>query len=238
MRSFCVKSLRRIVLFTLVPAFILVLSSVHAVHASFNVKEDAFSISNAPGYCFAMAAFSKWYYLNRQSQAPLRRTLTKQTQTRIAKELQEFYSKNLIKIQADYCNRNNGNQSSSFRRFLVGLTAGEPRIVLLMNKSSSGAVLHAVLAYAWLPEGNILKIYDPNYIHEERYLELDKQIYTSLDITYHAICFPEALEYHPGLLTKMEYLNAYHGTARRTSAGPVADPEYRRASATPMVSDR
>lgn len=238
MVSFYAKSLRRIILFSVVLAIGLVISSGHAVHASFNVKEDGFSISNAPGYCFAMAAFSKWFYLNRQSQSPLRRTLNKQTQTRIAKELQEFYSKNLIKIQADYCNRNHGNQSSSFRRFLVGLTAGEPRIVLLMNKSSSGAVLHAVLAYAWLPDGNILKIYDPNYINEERYLELDKQTYTSLDITYHAICFPEALEYHPGLLTKMEYLNAYHSSARRTSAGPVADPEYRRASAPSMVIDR
>lgn len=238
MRCFYGKSLPGIFLFVMFQVLIFILSIANNAQASFNVKEDGFSISNAPGYCFAMAAFSKWYYLNKNTQSPLRKTLNKQIQTKIAKDLQEFYSKNLIKIQADYCNRNNGNRSSSFRRFLVGLTAGEPRIVLLMNKSTTGAVLHAVLAYAWIPEGNILKIYDPNYIHEERYLELDKQAYTSLDITYHAICFPEALEYHPGLLTKMEYLYAYHGTAKQAYAGPVADPEYRRASAPSTLSER
>lgn len=225
-------------LFTAILCALLHSGASRDVYASFNIKEDGFSISNAPGYCFAMAAFSKWYYLNRQMEAPLRRMLNKQTQTRIAKELQDFYSKNLIKIQADYCNRNHGNNSTSFRRFVVGLTAGEPRIVLLMNKSSTGAVLHAVLAYAWLPERNLVKVYDPNYIHEERYLELDKTSYTSLDITYHAICFPEALEYHPGLQTKMEYLYAYHAGPRRAAVGPIADPEYRRASAQPSSAGR
>lgn len=237
MRSLYAKSLGRVVLLCAILGLVLHLSVSQNVYASFNIKEDGFSISNAPGYCFAMAAFSKWYYLNKQTETPLRKTLNKQTQTRIAKELQEFYSKNLIKIQADYCNRNHGNQSSSFRRFVVGLSAGEPRIVLLMNKSSAGAVLHAVLAYAWIPERNVLKIYDPNYIQEERYLELDKSIYTSLDITYHAICFPEALEYHPGLITKMEYLYAYHAGSRRTAAGPTADPVFRRASARPVSTD-
>lgn len=238
MNRFYAKSHRRIFLSSGVLAIILHLSVSQVAFASFNVKEDAFSISNAPGYCFAMAAFSKWYYLNKQSEAPLRKTLNKQTQTRIAKELQEFYSKNLIKVQADNCNRNHGEQSSSFRKFALGLSAGEPRIVLLMNKGSSGAVLHAVLAYAWIPDRNILKIYDPNYIHEERYLELDKNTYTSLDITYHAICFPEVLEYHPGLITKMEYLYAYHTGTRRASAGPIANPEYRRASARIVSTDR
>ncbi len=238
MRSFYRKSLSGIFLLSVFFAIVLSLLFVPQADATFNITEDGFSISNAPGYCFAMAAFSKWYYLNRQQEAPLRKTLNKQTQTRIARELQDFYSKNLIKIQADYCNRNHGSQSTSFRRFIVGLTTGEPRIVLLMNKSAAGAVLHAVLAYAWIPERNTLKIYDPNYINEERYLELDKQTYTSLDITYHAVCFPEALEYHPGLLTKMEYLYANHGTTKRASLGPVADPEYRRASAPPRISNR
>lgn len=237
MRSFWSKSLCRVAFVSAILGFFLYFPVSQTAYASFNIKEDGFSISNAPGYCFAMAAFSKWYYLNRHPEAPLRKTLNKQIQTRIAKELQEFYSKNLIKIQAEYCNRYHGNQSSSFRRFVVGLTAGEPRIVLLMNKSSTGAVLHAVLAYAWIPERNVLKIYDPNYIQEERYLDLEKNSYTSLDITYHAICFPEALEYHPGLITKMEYLYAYHAGPRRAAAGPVAEPEYRRASAPILIND-
>ncbi len=238
MGSFLVKSVSRIVFYLIALCILLYPSIVTNAQASFNIREDGFSISNAPGYCFAMAAFSKWYYLNKQTEAPLRKNLNKQIQTRIAKELQEFYSRNLIQIQADYCNKNHGSRSNSFRRFVVGLTAGEPRIVLLMNKSANGAVLHAVLAYAWIPDKNILKVYDPNYIHEERYLDLDKNSYTSLDITYHAICFPEALEYHPGLISKMEHLYAYHSGPRRTAVGPVAKPEFRKASAQPDLTEK
>jgi len=178
--------------------------------ASFCVAEDAFSISNAPGYCFAMSAFSRWYYLRHQDGPPLRKVVDKKLQERIARELQQYYSKNLINIQADYCNRFHGNQTESFQRFLAGVVAGEPRIVLLMNKGPRGAVLHAVLAYEWAPEQNILKIYDPNYTKNERFIDLERKEYTSLDVTYNAICFPEILHYHPGLIKKMELLYAMH----------------------------
>jgi hypothetical protein len=174
--------------------------------ATFCVSEDAFSISNAPGYCFAMSAFSRWYYLRHQGEPPLRKVMGKKLQERIARELQHYYSKHLINIQADYCNRFHGNQTESFQRFLAGIVAGEPRIVLLMNKGPRGAVLHAVLAYEWVPEQNILKIYDPNYTRGERFIDLERKEYTSLDVTYNAICFPEILHHHPGLLRKMELL--------------------------------
>ena len=117
-------------------------------YAAFNLREDAFSISNAPGWCFAMAAFSRWYYLTRHDVPPLRYMLNKSSQRRIAKELQRFYSRNLVKIQADYCNQGPEYRRASFRRFLEGLIAGEPRIVLLMSRTHKGIVLHAVLAYA------------------------------------------------------------------------------------------
>ena len=174
--------------------------------ATFCVSEDAFSISNAPGYCFAMSAFSRWYYLRQQGEPPLRRVVDKKLQGRIARELQHYYSKNLISIQADYCNRFHGNQTESFQRFLAGIVAGEPRIVLLMNKGPRGAVLHAVLAYEWVPEQDIIKIYDPNYTKGERFIDLERKEYTSLDVTYNAICFPEILHDHPGLLKRMELL--------------------------------
>ncbi|MGC8907024.1 MAG: hypothetical protein ACP5M0_06230 [Desulfomonilaceae bacterium] len=194
--------------------------------ASFRIHEDSFSISNAPGYCFAMVAFARWYYLSRHGELPLRKALSPAAQQRIARELQEFYSQNLIKLQADYCNVHHANPSESFRRFLVGLLSGEPQIVLLMNKGSKGAVLHAVLAYEWLPERNMLKVYDPNYTREERFIDLDKKWYTSLDITYNAICFPEVLNAHPALVRRMEYLyNRYATTAGdRRLAGPVSRP--------------
>jgi len=177
---------------------------------SFCVSDDAFSISNAPGYCFAMAAFSRWYYLTHQGEPPLRKILDKRGQQQIARELQEFYSKNLISLQADYCNKYHGNQTDSFRRFAAGLVMGEPRIVLLMNKGPRGAVLHAVLAYEWHPQEHILKIYDPNYCNEERFLDLERREYTSLDITYNAICFPEVLHNHNALVRKMQSLYAFH----------------------------
>ncbi len=108
----------------------------------------------------------------------------------------------------------------------MGLLSGEPQIVLLMNKGSKGAVLHAVLAYEWLPERNMLKVYDPNYTREERFIDLDKKSYTSLDITYDAICFPEVLNAHPALVRRMEYLyNRYATTTGdRRLAGPVSRP--------------
>ncbi len=196
------------------------------VDASFRIKEDSFSISNAPGYCFAMVAFARWYYLSRQGEPPLRKALSPAAQLRIARELQDFYSQNLIKLQADYCNIHHANPSESFRRFLLGLLSGEPQIVLLMNRGDKGAVLHAVLAYEWLPEHNVLKVYDPNYTKEERYIDLDKKWYTSLDITYNAICFPEVLNAHPALVRRMEYL--YNRYANRVGdqrlAGPVVRP--------------
>lgn len=200
----------------------------------FSVKADTFSISNAPGYCFAMAAFSRWYYLNHQTEAPLRKVMHRRAQQRVARELQEFYSKNLIKVQADYCNRYQSNQLESFHRFVTGIMSGEPRIVLLMNKGLRGAVLHAVLAYEWSPEKNLLKVYDPNYNTEERLVDLDKGEYTSLDITYNSICFPEVLHNHELLVKKMEDLYSAHISRRPVYAGggPVADPQFRKASAS------
>ncbi len=188
-----------------------------SAHASFDVRKDAFSISNAPGWCFAMAAFSRWYYLTRQDSPPLRSVLDKRCQQRIASELQSFYSKNLIKIQADYCNQYIHNQSQCFRRFVTGLVSGEPRIVLLMNKGPTGAVLHAVLAYAWVPERDLIKIYDPNYSNRERVIDLAKKEYTSLDITYNAICFPEVFHNHSGLVNKMRQLHEVFA-ARKANA--------------------
>lgn len=186
--------------------------------AGFSVERDAFTISNAPGYCFAMTAFSRWYYLTNPAAPPLRTAIDEKTQECIAKELQQFYSKNLIGIQADYCNRYHGDQTESFRRFLAGVIMGEPRLVLLMKKGRQGAILHAVLAYEWIPEGNILKIYDPNYNDVERVIELDKKEYTSLDVTYHAICFPEVLHGHEGLVRKMQALYGAHVLKRSAAA--------------------
>lgn len=190
---------------------------------SFRIKEDSFSISNAPGYCFAMVAFARWYYLSRQDEPPLRKAISPAAQLRIAKELQDFYSQNLIKLQADYCNIHHANPTESFRRFLLGLLNGEPQIVLLMNRGSNGAVLHAVLAYEWLPERNVLKVYDPNYTKEERFIDLDKKWYTSLDITYNAICFPEVLNSHPALVRQMQHLYSRYASkiGDRRLAGPV-----------------
>jgi hypothetical protein len=183
--------------------------------ASFKVSRDAFSISNAPGYCFAMAAFSRWYYLTHQGEPPLRQALSKKTQRQIARELQKFYSKNLIGVQAEYCNEYHQNQGESFRHFAMGLLKGEPRIVLLMNKGPRGAILHAVLAYAYLPDRDIVKIYDPNYTKQPRIIDLKKRRYTSLDITYNSICFPEVLEEHPSLIAEMQTLYALHVEQRR-----------------------
>ncbi|MDQ7782969.1 MAG: hypothetical protein RDU20_08830 [Desulfomonilaceae bacterium] len=193
-------------------------------HASFDVSRDAFSISNSPGWCFAMTAFARWYYLTRQDAPPLRKVLDKRSQQRIASELQGYYSKNLIKIQADYCNQYVRNQNEYFRRFVTGLVCGEPRIVLLMNKGPRGAVLHAVLAYAWIPEENSIKVYDPNYNNSERVIDLEKKEYTSLDITYNAICFPEVFHDHAALVSKMKQLHATFaaGSARTASATPVS----------------
>lgn len=177
-----------------------------SAEGTFCLNEDAFSISNAPGYCFAMSAFARWYYLMHQGDPPLRKLLDKRVQERIARELQAYYSKNLIQVQAEYCNRTHGNQSESFQRCVAGLVTGDPRIVLLMNKGPRGAVLHAVLAYEWMADQSLLKVYDPNYPNKERFIDLERQEYTSLDITYHAICFPEVLHNHDGLIHKMQTL--------------------------------
>ena len=189
-----------------------VLSADKSVHArtSFDVKRDGFSISNAPGYCFAMAAFSRWYYLNNKGNPPLRSALSRRIQRKIAKTLQNFYSSQLVGIQAKYCNQCSSDPTESFRRFIIGLMMGEPRIVLLMNRSSRGVVLHAVLAYQWMPEQKLIKIYDPNYQNDERYIDLENRQYTSLDITYNAICFPEVLDENPALIRKMESLYYIH----------------------------
>jgi len=177
-----------------------------------------------------MAAFSRWYYLTHQDEAPLRKVLNKKVQQYIARELQEFYSRNLIKVQADYCNKNHKNPRESLRSLLTGLVSGEPRIVLLMNRGPRGAVLHAVLAYGWIAEQNLLRIYDPNYCNQERFIDLEKEQYTSLDITYNALCFPEVLDNHPVLARKMEKLFASCLVPpARSPAGPVADPHQRRA---------
>lgn len=200
--------------------------------AAFKVTEDSFSISNAPGYCFAMAAFARWYYLMHQGEPPLRKVLHKRVQQQIARELQAYYSKNLIGLQAEYCNRYHLNPGESFKHFAEGLLKGEPRIVLLMNKGAKGAILHAVLAYEYLPHNNSIKIYDPNYINQERSIDLERREYTSLDITYNAICFPEVFHSHPSLVQKMESLYAVHVAQRNTAPtnvawrGPAASPEY------------
>jgi hypothetical protein len=226
-------SLKRVYLCALLVALLSVSQAItsNSARASFEIAQDSFTISNAPGYCFAIAAFARWYYLNRPDGLPLRKMLDDKTQTKIAKQLQEFYSKNLVKIQADYCNRYNGNNSEPFRKLVSGLTAGEPRIILLMNKGASGAVLHAVLAFAWLPEKNLLKVYDPNYTSEERYIDLGSSGYTSLDITYHAICFPEALEYHDGLIRKIQYLYSAFAAVKPVGVCPIARPSFLKASA-------
>lgn len=225
---------RVVVFFFVLAAGAGLMSGPDRCYAAFDVHKDAFSISNAPGWCFAMAAFARWYYLTRHDAAPLRYVLDEGTQQRIAKELQGFYSKNLVKIQADYCNQHHERRMESFRRFLVGLAAGEPRIVLLMSRSTKGVVLHAVLAYAWLPDNQMIKVYDPNYCNEERFIDLERKEYTSLDITYNALCFPEVLHSNPGLVKKMESLfttcAAVHGTVRRN--GPVARPLVKRAQMT------
>lgn len=199
-------------------------------HASFAVGKDAFCISNAPGWCFAMAAFSRWYYLNFQGQPPLRSVLDSKAQQRVAKELQAYYSRNLISLQADYCNRYHGNNNDSFRRLVVGLVSGEPRIVLLMNKGPRGTVLHAVLAYAWYPREKMLKVYDPNYSSEERFIDLERNEYTSLDITYNAICFPEVLQTHKGLIRKMENLLAYQVRQQQSAEAQRAAERNERGS--------
>ncbi len=188
----------------------LLLPGMAQAQPSFCVRNNAFSISNAPGYCFAMAAFSGWYYQTHQAEPPLRRILDRKSQRQIARNLQEFYSKNLVSLQAAYCNRYHGNQTESFKRFIACVVTGEPRIVLLMNRGPRGAVLHAVLAYEWHPEQHLLKIYDPNYCNQERFLDLERREYTSLDITYNAICFPEVLQTNRALLRKMESLYAFH----------------------------
>ena len=201
---------------------------INSASADFNVAEDSFCISNAPGYCFAMAAFSQWYYLNRPEDQPLRKAIDKKVQTQIARQLQEFYARNLIRIQADYCSANQSDQTESFKHFVTALTMGEPRIVLLMNKTKSGPVLHAVLAYNWVPELRFLKIYDPNYNGQERVIDLERGEYTSLDITYHAICFPEVFNKHGGLVAKMESL--YHSyLEKRMATAPIP---WRRAAST------
>jgi len=205
----------------------LVLVGSPAQADAFSVAEDAFSISNGPGYCFAMAAFSRWYYLARQGEPPLRKAFDKRTQQGIARQLQEFYSQNLITLQADYCNQHNANQALSFNTFTAGLVSGDPRIVLLMNRGDTGAILHAVLAYEWVPERRAVKVYDPNYINEERSIDIDSGKYTSLDITYNAICFPEVLNNHEALVKKMQSLYASANPRRRTASaqgfrGPVA----------------
>jgi hypothetical protein len=191
-------------------SFSLVISVPGQAGAAFKVTEDAFSISNAPGYCFAMAVFARWYYLMHQGEPSLRKVMPKRAQQQIAKELQAYYSKNLVALQAEYCNRYHLNPGESFKRFAEGLLKGEPRIVLLMNKGPKGAVLHAVLAYEYLPHNNTIKVYDPNYINHERLINLEKREYTSLDITYNAICFPEVFHHHPSLVQKMENLYAVH----------------------------
>lgn len=202
-------------------------------HAAFNLRDDAFSISNAPGWCFAMAAFARWYYLTRQDAPPLRYTLNKGSQRRIAKDLQGFYSRHLVKIQADYCNQREEHRHASFRRFIAGLAAGEPRIVLLMSRSPKGIVLHAVLAYAWIPDQQTIKVYDPNYCNEERFIDLERKHYTSLDITYNAFCFPEVLHELPALVKKMETLYATCAThsGKAQARGPVANPLVKRVNA-------
>lgn len=207
---------RRVWFLAFVLPILAALPGGHYAHAHFIPQKDAFNISNAPGYCFAMAAFSRWYYLANPGGPCLRQVLDSQRQQAIAKRLQSFYSKHLVGIQANYCNRYHGNQNESFQRFVTGLVLGEPRLVLLMNRNSRGVVLHAVLAYEWIPEQQTLKVYDPNYPDQERLIDLERREYTSLDITYHAICFPEVLQTHEGLVKKMRAL--YERYARKNTA--------------------
>lgn len=206
--------------FAAVLAGLVVVTGAAEANRDFTVREDAFSISNAPGYCFAMAAFSRWYYLTREGRPPLRKALSPDVQQRIASELQRFYSTNLVTIQANYCNACHDDPRESIQQFLAGLSKGEPRLVLLMNKSGRGAILHAVLAYEWVPEQNVVKIYDPNYTNQERIIDLDQRRYTSLDVHYSAICFPEVLNDHTGLVRKMEAL--YDAYVERKSAAVAA----------------
>lgn len=201
--------------------------------ATFRVCDDSFSISNSPGYCFAMTAFSRWYYLTHQGEPPLRQVLDKRSQQHLARELQQFYSKNLISIQADYCNQYHGNQMDSFKRFAEGLIKGEPRIVLLMNKGPKGAILHAVLAYEYCADQHFIKIYDPNYINDERAIDLEVKEYTSLDVTYNAICFPKVLHHNSSLVRKMESLYSQHIEKKAPAVlanwrGPAASPSESR----------
>jgi hypothetical protein len=186
--------------------------------SSFCIADDAFAISNGPGYCFAMAAFSRWYYLTHQGEPPLRKVLDKKAQQHVARQLQEFYSKNLVSLQADFCNQYHGKHGESFNMLVAGLASGEPRLVLLMSRGDRGPILHAVLAYEWVPERHALKVYDPNYSKQERVIDLDKGLYTSLDITYNAICFPEVLNNHDSLVKKMESLYTSVAPRRRTAA--------------------
>ncbi|MEW6533858.1 MAG: hypothetical protein AB1473_23720 [Thermodesulfobacteriota bacterium] len=176
----------------------------------FDIRKDGFSISNEPGYCFAITAFSRWYYLTNQDRPGLRTALNKGAQLAIARELQGYYSKYLIRAQAEYCNQNSSDPGESFRRFVTGLLIGEPRLVLLMTRNQKRVVLHAVLAYDWIPGQNLLKIYDPNYSSQERIMDLEEGRYTSLDITYDAICFPEVLDNNPDLIRKMQALYRQH----------------------------
>jgi hypothetical protein len=211
----------------------LALAAGRAQASSFCITDDAFAISNGPGYCFAMAAFSRWYYLTHQGEPPLRKALDKRAQQRVAKQLQEFYSQNLVTVQADFCNQYHGKHGESFNMLVAGLASGEPRLVLLMSRGDRGPILHAVLAYEWVPERQALKIYDPNYSSEERVIDLHKGLYTSLDITYNAICFPEVLNNYDSLVKKMESLYASVAPRRRTAAveawrGVAAGPDGRR----------
>ena len=108
-----------------------------------------------------------------------------------------------------------------------------------MNKGPHGAVLHAVLAYEWLPEQNVIKVYDPNYSKEERFIDLEKRRYTSLDITYNSICFPEVLNSHQGLVKRMEKLYTYHVSRRvqDRGLGPIALPILKRGQAGDVATD-
>lgn len=80
-------------------------------------------------------------------------------------------------------------------------------------------MLHAVLAYEWNPEQEIIRVYDPNYNDAERIIDMEQGSYTSLDITYHAICFPEVLDKNSALERKMEQLyHTYVASALKTAS--------------------
>ena len=64
--------------------------------------------------------------------------------------------------------------------------------------------------------------------NEERYIDLERKEYESLDITYNAICFPEVLHNHSGLVTRMERL--YRTYVMRKS---VASAVSRRRTKSP-----